>query len=312
MLPFPVVYSDDYELSLGDHVFPALKYRLIYQRLLAEGAAEPSDFVAPREACDEDILLVHTAEWVRKLRAGTLSQWEIARLEVPYSAELVRGFWLSAGGSIQASRLALERGAAMNLCGGFHHAHPDHGEGFCVVHDIAVAVRRLQKDGVIRRALIVDTDVHQGNGTAAIFGGDPEVFTLSIHQQNNYPLPKPPSTLDVNLADGVEDAEYLELLGEALRRAYSSFHPHLVFHLAGADPYKEDQLGGLRLTIEGLRRRDDMVFGMAAERGLPVMATLAGGYARRVADTVVIHANTVLSLRDAVLAAKTRTGSGGG
>jgi len=312
MLPFPIVYSDDYELSLGDHVFPAVKYGLIHQRLLAEGAAEPSDFVAPQEASDEDILLVHTPEWVRKLRSGTLSYWEIMRMEVPYSAELVRGFWLSAGGSIQASRLAVERGAAMNLCGGFHHAHRDHGEGFCVIHDVAVALRRLQKDGIVRRALIVDTDVHQGNGTAAIFGGDPEVFTLSIHQQNNYPVPKPPSTLDVNLSDGVEDAEYLELLHAALHQAYGSFQPDLVFHLAGADPYREDQLGGLRLTIEGLRRRDDLVFGMAAERSLPLMATLAGGYARRVADTVTIHANTVLSLRDAMLAAKTRIGSGGG
>lgn len=306
MLPFPIVYSDGYELNLGSHVFPAVKYRLIHERLLAAGHADPSDFVAPPTASDEDVLLVHTPEWVRKLCSGSLSYDEIMRMEVPYSPELVRGFWLSAGGSILASRLAVERGAAMNLCGGFHHAFPDHGEGFCVIHDVAVALRRLQKDGVIRRALIVDTDVHQGNGTAAIFASDADVFTLSIHQENNYPAPKPPSRLDVNLADGVEDAEYLALLRSALQHAYCEFEPDLVFHLAGADPYKEDQLGGLGLTIEGLRQRDDLVFRTALERGLPVMATLAGGYARQVEDTVRIHVNTVLSLRDALLARKAK------
>jgi acetoin utilization deacetylase AcuC-like enzyme len=300
MLPFPIVYSGDYELSLGEHVFPAVKYRQLYRRLLSEGLADSSDFVPPPEASDDDVRLVHTAEWVRKLRTGSLTYPEILRMEVPYSAELVRGFWLSAGGSILAARLALERGAALNPCGGFHHAFPDHGEGFCLIHDVAIAVRRCQKDQAIRRAMLVDVDVHQGNGSAAIFAGDPDVFTLSIHQLNNYPEPKPPSSLDVDLEDGVGDEEYLGLLQAALRKAFASFQPDLVFYLAGADPYREDQLGGLRLSIEGLRRRDDLALRVAFEHGAPVMATLAGGYARRVEDTVTIHANTVLALRDAM------------
>lgn len=299
MLPFPIVYSESCELNLGHHVFPAIKYRLIHERLLGEGLAEPSDFLPPPPATDEDVLLVHTREWVTKLHTGTLSYAEILRLEVPYSAELARAFWLSAGGSILASRKALEQGAAMNLCGGFHHAFPDHGEGFCVIHDVAIALRRLQRDGLLRRALIVDCDVHHGNGTASIFAGDSDVFTFSIHQENNYPVPKPPSSLDIGLEDGVGDEEYLTLLEVGLRQALSSFTPDLVYYLAGADPYREDQLGGLSLSIEGLRRRDELVFEGARRRGLPVMATLAGGYARQVEDTVSIHTNTVMALRTA-------------
>ena len=297
MLPFRIVYSEAYQLNLGPHVFPAQKYRFIYERLLAEGLAEPSDFLAPPEAADEDVLLVHTHDWVRKLRTGTLSYGEVARLEVPYSEQLVSAFWRSAGGSILACRQALERGAAMNLCGGFHHAFPDYGEGFCAINDVAIAVRRLQKDGRLRRALIVDCDVHQGNGTAAIFAGDPDVFTFSMHQENNYPTPKPPSTLDINLPDGIGDAEYLELLKGGLEQALGSFTPDLVCYLGGADPYENDQLGGLALTVQGLQRRDELVLATSRRRGLPVMATLAGGYARRVADTVLIHTNTVLALK---------------
>ncbi len=299
MLPFPIIYSDAYELNIGAHVFPAQKYRMIHERLLSEGQAEPADFLAPAEAGDDDVRLVHTREWVTGLRAGTLSYAEILRMEVPYSEELVRAFWLSAGGSILAGRKALEGGAAMNLCGGFHHAFPDHGEGFCVIHDVAIAVRRLQKDGLLRRALIVDTDVHHGNGTAAIFHGDADVYTLSIHQQNNYPAIKPPSTLDINLADGVGDEQYLALLKRGLEQALGAFTPDLVCYLAGADPYREDQLGGLDLTLEGLRHRDALVFEMARDRNLPVFATLAGGYARNVRDTVTIHVNTVLALKAA-------------
>ncbi len=297
MLPFPIVYSDAYQLNLGAHVFPAQKYRMIYERLLAQGHAVPGDFLPPPEASDEDVLLAHTRDWVSKLRTGTLSYAEALRLEIPYSPELVRGFWLSAGGSILASRRALENGAAMNLCGGFHHAYPGHGEGFCMINDVAIAVRRLQKDGLLRRALIVDLDVHHGNGTAAIFAGDAEVFTFSMHQENNYPVPKPPSTLDIGLEDGAGDDQYLELLEGGLQKAFSTLTPELVCYLAGADPYREDQLGGLGLTIEGLRRRDEAVFEAALPRGVPVMATLAGGYARDVRDTVTIHTNTVLALR---------------
>jgi len=306
MLPFPIVYSDDYELELGAHVFPAAKYRLIHERLLAEGHAAATDFIRPPEASDEDVLLVHTRDWVTKLRTGTVTYADILRMEIPYSPELVKAFWLSAGGSILASRKALEGGAGFNLCGGFHHAFPGHGEGFCMIHDVAIAIRRLQEDGAIRRALIVDLDVHQGNGTAAIFSGDGSgdaaggraVFTFSMHQENNYPHPKPPSTLDINLPDGIGDDEYHALLAEGLERAFASFQPDLVWYLAGADPYREDQLGGLGLTIRGLRRRDDLVLRAARQRGIPAAVTLAGGYARRLEDTVTIHTNTVLALRD--------------
>ncbi len=296
MLAFPVVYTDDYHFDLGAHVFPAQKYRLIYKRLLEDGRAEPADFVAPQPATDEDVMLVHTREWVRKLRTGTLSYAEVLKLEVPYSEDLVEAFWLSAGGSILACRRAAESGAAVNLCGGFHHAFPDHGEGFCAINDVAIAVRRLQKDGVIRRALIVDCDVHQGNGTAAIFAGDSDVFTFSMHQENNYPVPKPPSTLDINLPDGIGDAEYLELLEGGLGQGLDGFAPDLVCYLAGADPYREDQLGGLRLTLDGLKHRDLLVFESAKRKSVPAFATLAGGYARNVEDTVTIHCNTVVAL----------------
>lgn len=298
MLPFPVAYSSKYQLNLGQHVFPAQKYRLIYERLLSDGRAEPSDFIEPEPARDEDVLLVHTRDYVHKLKTGTLSYDEILRLEVPYSKELVDAFWMSAGGSILACRKALEVRAAVNLCGGFHHAYPDHGEGFCVIHDVAIAVRRLQKDGRLQRAMIVDCDVHHGNGTAAIFAGDPDVYTLSIHQYNNYPSHRPPSTLDVDLDDGVGDDEYLARLDEALQTAFRAMTPDLVSYIAGADPYREDQLGGLALTLDGLRRRDELVYHHARQQDTPVFATLAGGYARKVTDTVTIHANTVLALAE--------------
>lgn len=300
MLPFPIVYSDQYELNLGAHVFPAQKYRLIYQELLNRQMAEPGDFVAPSPASDQDVLLVHTPDWVSKLRQGTIPHEDVLRMEVPYSRELVEAFWLSAGGSILASRLALERGAAVNLCGGFHHAFPDHGEGFCMIHDVAIAIRRLQADGAVRRILVVDLDVHQGNGTAVIFRDDPNVFTLSLHQLNNYPAWKPPSSLDIDLDDGVGDEEYLRLLNGALAQACVAIRPDLVCYLAGADPYREDQLGGLALTMEGLQDRDLCVCSAPCIRGVPIMVTLAGGYAVNLWDTVTIHVNTMLALRESL------------
>ncbi len=300
MLPFKLVYAEAYDLNLGDHVFPAIKYRLIRNKLLADKIAAPEDLLEPEPAADDDVLLVHDLEYVTKLKTGRLSYVEILRMEVPYSPELVKAVWLSAGGSILAARRALEDGGAVNIGGGFHHAFPDHGEGFCVIHDVAIAIRRLQKDKAIERALVVDLDVHQGNGTAAIFGGDRNVFTLSMHQENNYPQPKPPSTLDVNLPDGIGDEDYLALLGKALEQAYDDGKYDLVFYLGGADPYCEDQLGGLALTLKALERRDDMVFEEARKRKLPVAVTLAGGYARRVEDTVAIHVNTIRRLKEAL------------
>jgi acetoin utilization deacetylase AcuC-like enzyme len=288
-----VVYSDQYDLNLGNHVFPSIQYRFTKEKLLRDDIVRPEDFVAPPAASEDDIALVHSREYIRKLQAGKLTYLEILRLEIPYSPELVRAVWLCAGGSILAGRLALQNATAVNLGGGFHHAYPDHGEGFCVLNDFAIGIRRLQKDKAIERAMTVDCDVHQGNGTAAIFAGDPTVFTLSIHQENNYPYPKPPSTLDINLRDAVEDAEYLDKLEKGLDQALSQFQPGLIYYVAGADPYRDDQLGGLKLSIEGLEKRDRLVFEKARAKSIPVAVTLAGGYARRVEDTIQIHTNTI-------------------
>jgi acetoin utilization deacetylase AcuC-like enzyme len=293
VLPLKLIYDDRYDLNLGAHVFPSQKYRLVYERLLKDGIAMSEDFLKPAPASDEDILRVHSQDYVYKLKTGSLTRAEVMRMEVPYSEELIEACWLAAGGSILAARRALEDGFSANIGGGFHHAYPDHGEGFCVIHDVAVAIRKTQADGAIERAMVVDTDVHQGNGTAAIFGGDETVFTLSIHQEHNYPYPKPPSTVDVNLPDGIGDADYLAILEKYLHRSFDEFSPQLLFYVAGADPYREDQLGGLALTMDGLARRDALVMDYAQRNQVPTAITLAGGYARKVEDTVGIHVNTI-------------------
>lgn len=329
MLPFKLVYSDDYYLPIGAHVFPAEKYERIHRKLLETGVAQASDFVTPQPASDEDVLLVHTPEYVHKLKTGTLSAQEELQMEVPYSPELVRAFWLAAGGSILAADYALRDRLAFNIGGGFHHAFPDHGEGFCMVHDVAVAIRRMQRDGKIRRAMTVDCDVHQGNGTAAIFAGARpsgarlpsaaalhpthrgktrnanahDVFTISLHQEHNYPAWKPPSSIDVDLPDEIGDDDYLSWLDNALSSGLRQFDPELICYIAGADPYREDQLGGLSLTIEGLKHRDELVFRVARTRHIPVMVTYAGGYARKVEDTVTIHCNSVIAAQQVFAAA---------
>jgi len=297
-LPFPLVYSERYDLHLGDHVFPSKKYQWLHDRLVRTKFAAPESFVEPEPAADEDILLVHEAQWVDKLRHGTLTYQDILTLEMPYSEELVEAFWLAAGGTLMAARQALAGGVGFNIGGGFHHAFPGHGEGFCAINDMAVAIRRLQKDGAIQRAMVVDCDVHHGNGTAAIFAGDPSVFTLSIHQFNNYPTEKPPSSLDIHLADGIGDAEYLQRLGNGYRAALSLFKPELMVYVAGADPYLEDQLGGLSLTFDGLMERDRLVIWTALTHHVPVAIVLAGGYALNVEDTITIHANTAAVAQD--------------
>ena len=332
MLPFKLVYSDDYYLPIGSHVFPAEKYQRIHERLLESGVADAKDFVSPQPASDEDILLVHTPQYVHKLKTGTLSAREELEMEIPYSPELVRAFWLAAGGSILAADYALNDRVAFNIGGGFHHAFPDHGEGFCMIHDVAVAIRRMQRDKKIHTAMTVDCDVHQGNGTAVIFAGarvpsDPlpsvggaripvshaararnthagDVFTISLHQENNYPAFKPPSSIDVDLPDEIGDDDYLAWLDNALSSGLRQFEPELLCYIAGADPYREDQLGGLNLTIEGLKKRDELVFRVARARDIPVMVTFAGGYAQKVDDTVTIHCNTVVAAKE-VFAGKT-------
>jgi len=298
MLPFKLVYHERYDLNLGAHVFPSQKFRLIAEALRREGIANDEDFLRPSPAADEDILRVHTPDWVHKLKTGTLTASEVMKLEIPYSPELVEAVWLAAGGAILAAQSALRDGFGCNLGGGFHHAYPGHGEGFCAIHDVAIAIRRMQFDGAIRKAMVVDTDVHHGNGTAAIFANDPTVFTISIHQENNYPAHKPPSTLDLNMDDRADDDEYLAALVPAVDRSLDEFAPDALFYVGGADPYCEDQLGGLMLTKEGLKRRDRSVFEAARKRGIPVVTALAGGYARRVEDTVRIHVNTVVAARE--------------
>jgi acetoin utilization deacetylase AcuC-like enzyme len=331
MLPFKLIYSDDYYLPIGEHVFPAEKYRRIRDRLLELAVAQAEDFLDPKPANDQDILLVHTPQYVEKLKTGTLSPREELQLEVPYTMGLVKAFWMAAGGSILAARHALNDGVAINIGGGFHHAFPDHGEGFCMIHDVAVAIRRMQRDDQIRTAMTVDCDVHQGNGTAAIFAGvrvpsDPlpsgfpstlnserpaklrnahagDVFTISLHQENNYPPVKPSSSIDVDLPDGIGDDDYLGWLDNTLSSGLRQFTPDLLCYIAGADPYRDDQLGGLNLTIEGLKKRDELVFRVAQARKIPVMVTFAGGYARKVEDTVTIHSNTIIAAKE-VFAAK--------
>jgi len=293
-----VFYSDKYSLPLGEHVFPAAKYRLTKQRLLEQAICAEADFVEPARALDEEIALVHTPEYIDKLKHGTFSDAELTRMEVPYSAALVEAFRVAAGGTIAACRQALRGSCAVTLCGGFHHAFPDHGEGFCLINDVAVAIRTLQRSDLMRRALTVDCDVHHGNGTAEVFRQDPSVFTLSIHQRDNYPYIKPPSDIDIHLEDRTCDETYLLRLGQGLASALGAFRPDLIVYLAGADPYEQDQLGGLALTMEGLRRRDRLVFETARNAGIPVAVTLAGGYARKVDDTIAIHVNTVRTARE--------------
>ena len=301
MLPFKLVYSGRYDLNLGAHVFPSQKYRLLHERLLNQGIAGPEDILEPTPATDEDILLVHEPGYVQRLKTGTLSYQEILLMEIPYSRQMVQAVWLATGGTILAARQALQDGVAFNLTGGFHHAFPDHGEGFCAIHDVAVAIRRLLADDVIERALVIDCDVHHGNGTAAIFAGDDNVFTISIHQYNNYPAEKPTSDIDIHLEDRTGDAEYLVALSSRYVPAVAKFRPQLVFYVAGADPYYQDQLGGLSLTMEGLQRRDKLVIEAARRAGAAVTVTLAGGYAVDVNDTVSIHVNTVVAAKEVLL-----------
>ena len=289
----PVVHSDGYYADIGLHVFPMRKFRLVREEIVRRGLLHDSAILAPEPATVEEVLRVHDRAYVDKLLQGKLSVLEEAVLELPYSKGLVTASFLCAGGSILAARRSLDSGVGINLAGGFHHAFPDHGEGFCVLNDIAIAIRSLQHDKRIKRAAVIDLDVHQGNGTAAIFAEDPSVFTFSMHEEQNYPSYKPPSDLDLGLDTGASGAEYLAALERHAPSILDRHRPDLVAYVAGADPYEEDQLGGLRLSRDDLRRRDRVVFEGCAERGIPVVAFLAGGYAARVEDTVGIHADMV-------------------
>ena len=288
-----VVWSPHYEVDIGEHVFPTHKYRFVRERLLREGILDESDFVEAKPAQADDLERVHTREYLRKIQDDAFSMSERLLLEVPFTPALRVASVLCCGGTLLAARNALEDGVSVHLGGGFHHAFADHGEGFCLLNDVAVTAEALLQEGVVERVLIVDLDVHQGNGTAAIFSHRENVFTFSMHQERNYPAHKPSSDLDVGLPDGLGDGPYLDALESNLGIILSSQPPELVIYLAGADPYREDQLGGLRLTLDGLSRRDAHVIGAARDAGAAVAVALAGGYAFRQDDTVSIHTETV-------------------
>jgi acetoin utilization deacetylase AcuC-like enzyme len=284
-----VFYSPRYEVSLPGHIWPTSKYRLIARRL------PEKDLVHPEDASWDDLALVHTAEYLEKLRTNTLTPEDIATLELPWQPELADAFRLMVGGTIGTAAAALDEGRAAHLGGGLHHAFANHGEGFCPLNDVAVAIRVMQQRRGIRRAAVVDCDVHHGNGTSMIFEREPGVFTFSIHQQLNYPFFKPRSDLDIGLEDGAGDERYLEALAGALPRVMES-RPEVMVYLAGADPYEGDRLGGLKLTKAGLAARDRLVIDAARAAGVPLAVVLAGGYAASVEDTVDIHTATIAAM----------------
>jgi acetoin utilization deacetylase AcuC-like enzyme len=287
-----VVYSSAYRIDIGSHVFPTRKYELLAERIRA--SVREAEFVEPEVATWEQLGSVHTAEYLTKLQTGDFDIAELAQLEVPWSPAIVEGFRAMTGGTIAAAGHALGAKAphrAFHIGGGFHHAFASHGEGFCLFNDVAVAIRLLFREERIERAAVIDLDVHHGNGTAFIFENDPRVFTFSMHQQHNYPVLKPRGSLDIGLADGTRDQAYLARLEEALPQALAH-DPQIAFYLAGADPYEDDQLGGLAMSKPGLRARDRMVMTACARAGVPLVVLLAGGYARHLQDTVDIHYTT--------------------
>ncbi|MBA2736253.1 MAG: histone deacetylase [Pyrinomonadaceae bacterium] len=297
MKEFHIFYSPYYYADIGEnHVFPIRKFELVRRKLLEEGTLQPDEIVEPEAASVEDVCLVHTEDYITRLRNGTLTAKEIRRLGLPWSQSLVRRSFHAISGTINAARVALENEISSNLAGGTHHAFPDRGEGFCVLNDVAVAIRVLQKENLAKKFLIIDCDVHQGNGTAFIFKDESEVFTFSMHGAKNYPLFKEVSNLDIELSDGTGDREYLETLEEALPRVFLP-RPDVIFYLGGADPFEKDKLGRLNLSIEGLMKRDEMVLRFAKEHHTPIITVMSGGYALDINDTVEIHCNTIRAVK---------------
>ena len=292
-MPFTVWSSAHYTFPLpSGHRFPLGKYTLLRDRVIAEGIVPAERVLDPEGVTDDELRLVHTADYVDRFNTGRLDPAGERRIGFPWSPALVERSRRAVGGTVAASRHALAHGMAMNLAGGTHHAFADHGEGFCVYNDIAIAIRLLKRDARIRRALVIDLDVHQGNGTHAIFAGDEDVYTFSMHGGKNYPFHKVPGTLDVELADRTGDEEYLRLLQNSLPRVLAAAAPDLVLYIAGADPHEGDALGRLALTFDGLARRDAYVLGQCREIGVPVAITIGGGYGKRIEDTVAVHAAT--------------------
>jgi len=293
-----VFYTPRYYAQIGEgHVFPIRKFELVRDRLLAEGTLEPSELIEPSPAPLEDVLLVHTEDYVTRLCNGQLTTKEIRRLGLPWSESLVRRSFYAVGGSLAAAGAALADGYSSNLAGGTHHSFADRGEGFCVLNDVAIAIRSMRARNLIRRAAIVDCDVHQGNGTATIFASDNETFTFSMHGANNYPLFKAQSTLDVELPDGTNDDEYLATLARHLPAVFAH-DPEIVFYLAGADPFARDKLGKLALSIDGLRERDNFMLRECYEREVPIVTVMSGGYGKDINDTIEIHCNTIRMVKN--------------
>lgn len=293
-----VFYTPRYYADIGPgHVFPIRKFELVRDRLLAEGTLEPAEIVEPAPAPLEDVLLVHTTDYVSRLCSGNLTTKESRRLGLPWSESLVQRSFYAVGGTLAATRASLAAGYSSNLAGGTHHSFSDRGEGFCVLNDVAIAIRAMRARKLFQRAAIVDCDVHQGNGTATIFAGDDDTFTFSIHGANNYPLFKAQSTLDVELADDTSDTEYLDTLAKHLPSVFGA-DPEIVFYLAGADPYKGDKLGRLALSIDGLGERDAYVLRECYEREVPIVTVMSGGYGKDINDTIEIHCNTIRIVKE--------------
>lgn len=293
-----VFYSPRYYADIGrGHIFPIRKFELVRDKLLAEGTLHPEEIIEPAPAPLEDVLLVHSEDYVSRLRSGDLTAKEVRRLGLPWSESLVRRSFYAVGGTLAATQASLTEGYSSNLAGGTHHSFSDRGEGFCVLNDVAIAIRAMRARKLIRRAAIVDCDVHQGNGTATIFAGDAETFTFSMHGANNYPLFKARSTLDVELPDGTSDAAYIKALANHLPQVFQS-DPDIAFYLAGADPYRGDKLGRLALSIDGLRERDALVLRECYEREIPIVTLMSGGYGKDIDDTIEIHCNTIRTVKE--------------
>jgi acetoin utilization deacetylase AcuC-like enzyme len=292
-MSFTVWSSARYTFPLpAGHRFPVAKYALLRGRIIEEGIVSPGRMLVPAAVTDDELRLVHDVDYIVRYSEGRLDAAELRLIGFPWSRELVERSRRAAGGTIAAARHALQHGVAMNLAGGTHHAFADHGEGFCVYNDVAVAIRVLQREGLIRRAAVIDLDVHQGNGTNAIFAGDESVCTFSMHGGKNYPFHKVPGTLDVELGDHMGDEEYLALLTASLPGVLAAAAPDLVLYIAGADPHENDALGRLSLTFDGLARRDAYVISQCREVGIPVAIAIGGGYGKRIEDTVAIHTQT--------------------
>lgn len=293
-----VFYTPRYYAPIGEgHIFPIRKFELVHDKLLAEGTLQLDQLIEPSPASIEDVRLVHTEDYVSRLCNGTLTPKEIRRLGLPWSESLVRRSFYAVGGTIGAALAALVEGYSSNLAGGTHHSFSDRGEGFCVLNDVAIAVRTLRARSFIRRAAIVDCDVHQGNGTAAIFADDDSTFTFSMHGANNYPLFKTQSSLDVELADGTSDDDYLDCLANKLPAVFAH-DPEIVLYLAGADPYEGDKLGRLAVSLQGLRHRDALVLRQCYEREVPIATVMSGGYGKDIDDTIEIHCNTIRVVKE--------------